>query len=591
MPETRTRKRKGDSEDRDRPATVDMVNKNSNHAPATNMKQRKVASAVKKVEKETKGRDKHKETFQEDDEVVDMEIKGSISSDGEIDSDNEDTEEEDSGSEDENEAESEEDNDDNDDPNDVDNSQKMQEDAPGHSDYEESESEEDRMRHEAKRKCKTDRRERRATMEKRLDTISSSLQAMQTLMLQKGMLDVPKEKEKAGNSRKGTSFGSDEDSETTVYQNAVQKINRLEGDEQPTVMEIDHEVSFNLKAHRESSSSDDRIDTSDKLMDIPEQRDSSNLVDINATKFIAECEEAARQSRRVDRDHPGPTMHEGERIIRQAEAKNATLYATPGNQQLGQGALGNWLGAQALPNSTTNQLASTVDENYLVIRSHVDAALQQKIVENQYVDFAQLLPKNKVNREEDHRMEIISKGGLTYFVPVADRETSAINSFAKWEQAFRVFSNIFTRAFPHKATELIQYNYVIFTATNTYYWDEVYTYDREFRMHISNFPHRSWAVILQQAWSMYLKNKISESRGNVSANGNTGGHGGHGNQPHPNKSNENCKRYNKGKCPNGALCRYQHRCDECGKFGHGAHICRRRKSKGTTPQQETARSN
>ena len=33
-------------------------------------------------------------------------------------------------------------------------------------------------------------------------------------------------------------------------------------------------------------------------------------------------------------------------------------------------------------------------------------------------------------------------------------------------------------------------------------------YDKEFRVHLSHFPQRSWAIILQQAWSMYLNEKL-----------------------------------------------------------------------------------
>ena len=77
-----------------------------------------------------------------------------------------------------------------------------------------------------------------------------------------------------------------------------------------------------------------------------------------------------------------------------------------------------------------------VDENYLVIGSHLDGGLQNKIINNEYVDFSKLITKDRVTRDEDHRMELISKGGQTYFVPVSDRESSGINSFYKWEQAF-----------------------------------------------------------------------------------------------------------------------------------------------------------
>ena len=85
-------------------------------------------------------------------------------------------------------------------------------------------------------------------------------------------------------------------------------------------------------------------------------------------------------------------------------------------------------------------------------------------------------------------MELISRGGQTFFVSTSDKDTTNITSFSKWEQAFCIFSNVYTRRFPGKVAELIQYNHIICTAVQTFSWENVYTYDHEFRMHISNYP-------------------------------------------------------------------------------------------------------
>ena len=119
-----------------------------------------------------------------------------------------------------------------------------------------------------------------------------------------------------------------------------------------------------------------------------------------------------------------------------------------------------------------------------------------------------------------------------------------------------------TWAYPGKVSELIQYNHIIYTASLSFIWDNVYLYNKEFRLHISKFPQRSWCIILWQAWSMYLKDRIKapeEQKG-----------GKHSKSP-----GEPCRRFNKGKCSYGASCIYDHRCavKRCGKYGHGAHIC------------------
>ena len=99
----------------------------------------------------------------------------------------------------------------------------------------------------------------------------------------------------------------------------------------------------------------------------------------------------------------------------------------------------------------------------------------------------------------------------------------------------------------------------------TFVWDNVYLYDKEFRIHMSHFPGRSWAIILQQAWILRLKDKIKFDSANDFRGTKL-------------KIKEPCRRFNKGKCTNGTNCKYEHHCtvSGCGKFGHGVHICRKR---------------
>ena len=85
---------------------------------------------------------------------------------------------------------------------------------------------------------------------------------------------------------------------------------------------------------------------------------------------------------------------------------------------------------------------SVADKNYLVIGGNIDPNIKQKILDHEYVDFARLSPKGKLARDDDGRMEIVCRGGATFFIPASDCDNVSITNFSKWEQAFRVFSNI-----------------------------------------------------------------------------------------------------------------------------------------------------
>ena len=92
-----------------------------------------------------------------------------------------------------------------------------------------------------------------------------------------------------------------------------------------------------------------------------------------------------------------------------------------------------------------------VDNKYMVIGTHVDDSLYEKITRGQYVDFGKLIPRDRLANEEDNRLELIFKNGKAYWIPA--HESVAINSLAQWEQAFRVFSNIYTKEHPYRSSE------------------------------------------------------------------------------------------------------------------------------------------
>ena len=341
-------------------------------------------------------------------------------------------------------------------------------------------------------------------------------------------------------------------SEVTIYRRAVpqlppeknQQLNQLIVG---TRAEVNSENSWKV-----SSSSDEIMDTSDK-------NDLGFIVDTGGDKRPKEKE-----------DSP---LSQADELIRDVEKSSARIYDMAGKDI-----------------ESVHQLFSNVtdiavmDNNYQMIDVHIDDVLRKKIISYNYVDFSKLLPKNK--REDDQRLEIVNRNGMTFLSLVSERDNAQISSYGCWEQVFRVYSNVLTTRYPNKSPELLQYNHTIHTSSTSFVWDNVYSYDKEFRRHISRFPNRAWNVILQQAWTMLLKDRVRYDNGFANKKGEQG-------------KKEICKRFNKGRCSYGLACKFNYLCaiPKCGKFGHGAHVCRMRDDKvgqssnnnaSTIPIQESA---
>ena len=372
-------------------------------------------------------------------------------------------------------------------------------------------------------------------------------------------------------------------SEMTIYKRAV-ALSLADGDE--NVQQVSSEK-------RESSSSEELINTSDESA-LEERNDllpaDANTIndqisgirrDVQRREHFVEDGQMPHCSRQptprvrsevtrvAPRNEPSSRPEDrADDLIRQAELAKARIFEVPGNVPQSQ--------YRSKPNYNELIHAVLVDESYSSIDAHVDESVKRKIANHEYIDFARLIPRGRgqsIEEEEQGMQQIVSKDGFIFCLPANKRlnDATAINSIHRWEQAFRIFAHIYTRAHPNRASELMQYNFDIHSAAQSYSWDNVYAYDRDFRYHMSRNPGRSWGIALQRAWNNYMRN----GSGNGFSNGrNSGATGGSGDRNRASKR-ELCWKFNQGKCTYGLSCKFDHRCALCMKFGHGAHNCRR----------------
>ena len=105
---------------------------------------------------------------------------------------------------------------------------------------------------------------------------------------------------------------------------------------------------------------------------------------------------------------------------------------------------------------------------------------RKKIQNGENVDLEKLLVKDHFKKcSSDEHLEFMMHEGQTFLAPVHDKE-GRIFGLRKWEQAFRVYAAIYSKANPHRSSEIWQYIHTINTAASSYAWENVAYYDFTF---------------------------------------------------------------------------------------------------------------
>ena len=261
---------------------VDMENDNCNHSkesvqikrsrklsgkqeePKKKQRANSSSAAESGTEQEIQVMQEQVQTFQEGDQLIEMHLTGNITSDDEEQDKSETNDHSDNESEDGEISEHHQDNEDlNRSVTGMDNKEKME--TSSSSDDDETKQQK-RVR---KKQRKAKRREKRKSMEDKIDKLSNAILIMQDFIAKQkdnnGNDKIKKKSVKGKSSNEHNRQIEASNSETTIYENALNKVTDEEGH---VNIEVDQEVSFKVKNINDSTSSEDKIDTSDELIEI-----------------------------------------------------------------------------------------------------------------------------------------------------------------------------------------------------------------------------------------------------------------------------------------------------------------------------------
>ena len=271
---------------------------------------------------------------------------------------------------------------------------------------------------------------------------------------------------------------------------------------------------------------------------------------------------------RESRRSYSPPVGDAAREILNAELNKAEISAPPGKST----------NVNRVP--MVDHSVSDRDGDFFSIGCHIESPLKHKIQRGEFVELAKLLMKIRQSikgPDEETKIEIVSRNGATFLQQGQEKEPK-ITGFRSWEEAFRVYAQIYSEANPHRGAEVWQYIHNISSAANSFLWDNVAYYDFIFRKLMAQKPQRCWGTIHTQLWSVAMRDHVN--KGNNYGQGDS--RGGSSSSSSVKKGSGElrdicCWRYNKNRCKHTAQrCRYEHRCSFCGSYHHIYLNCPRR---------------
>ncbi|XP_071169651.1 uncharacterized protein [Mytilus edulis] len=215
-------------------------------------------------------------------------------------------------------------------------------------------------------------------------------------------------------------------------------------------------------------------------------------------------------------------------------------------------------------------------KNSLPLAYHVNEKIRNIIFNNEYVDFAALLPQTQ-STEEIH---VIATG--VKLMTTSNSNPKAISSMHQWNNAFDIFLSIYLTKYPHMMLDLIKYGNNMRKLGYESGIQAVKLYDEEFRK--LRVVHRlDWVILHDELYRLAtaIKHSVNYQQHSQSSGSKNS------RSPFLGKTQQKqgkypigfCWRYcDTGMCGSKA-CKLKHQCVHCGQK-HASDICNKRPTGG-----------
>ena len=138
-------------------------------------------------------------------------------------------------------------------------------------------------------------------------------------------------------------------------------------------------------------------------------------------------------------------------------------------------------------------------QHKVLLARHVPINLHRQVWADIYIDLALMLEKDHFAEQP---LQFVNKNGK---VTLSTAPSSVkIETWALWNKAFRMFTEIYCLKYPNKCMELLQYSGLLNNLAGKFPFSQVYMYDKEFHLELQQLPSTPWNVINTQLWSQCL---------------------------------------------------------------------------------------